>query len=129
MIRSSFALAAAFLAGCVGDETLFKYGAAGKTWVLSELDGAPFTARATIEFKDNGKVAGQAPCNRFLTTQTEPYPWFKLDPIGSTKMACPDLVAERAYFAALSRMTLAEVGSNTLILSTDAGPSMIFTAE
>jgi heat shock protein HslJ len=44
-------------------------------------------------------------------------------------MACPDLAAESQYLTALGEMTLAEVSGPTLILSNDAGRSMVFTAQ
>ena len=41
-------LALSLLPTCAGDETVGRYGAAGRTWVLQELDGARFPARATL---------------------------------------------------------------------------------
>ena len=103
-----------------------KYGGAGKVWVLSEVDGAPFTARATMEFDKAGWIKGQAPCNRYSVKQEAPYPWFKVGPTMATKMACPDLDAETKFFNALSDMTLSEVLGNVMILSNDAGREMVF---
>ncbi|WP_237096223.1 META domain-containing protein [Nereida sp. MMG025] len=114
---------------CQNDETLSAYGAAGKTWVLTELDGAAFPARATLEFPQAGELAGQAPCNRFFGAQTVPYPWFKAENIAATKMACPDLPAEGQFLTALSEMTLSEVLGDTMILSNDAGREMVFKAR
>ena len=126
MIRASTLALALLVSACTADESLTRYGAAGKTWVLTELNGAAFAARATIEFQAQDVVVGSAPCNRFSSRQTEPYPWFKLGPILSTKTACPDLDAETAFFSALDRMSLSEVGNTALILSNDGGESMIF---
>ncbi len=114
---------------CNGDESLAKYGAAGKVWTLTEVDGAAFDARATIEFGDNGQISGQAPCNRYSAKQTAPYPWFKIGPTMATKMACPELQSESAFFASLEAMTLSEVSGSTLILSNDKGRTMIFSAQ
>lgn len=114
------------LSACKYDETISGYTDASAVWTLVELDGRPFTARATIAFPSKGKVAGQAPCNAFASTQTVPLPWFKLGPILSTKMACPDLVAEHNFFEALGAMTLAETLANTMILSTEDGREMVF---
>ena len=121
-------LAIALLAttACRGDETLRAYGAADRIWTLVELDGKPFTARASIEFPEAGKIAGQAPCNRYFADLTVPYPWFETGPIGATKMACPDLDAEAQFFEALDTMSLSEVLNNTLILSTPEGREMVF---
>lgn len=116
------------LAACKADETISGYTDSDAIWTLVELDGEPFTAIAAISFPSEGKVFGQAPCNTFGSTQTVPLPWFKLGPIVSTKMACPSLAAEQVFFEALSTMTLAEVLTNTLILSTENGREMVFTS-
>lgn len=129
MIR--FLAACALLVGtaCVGDESLSKYGASGKVWALSEIDGVAFSARTTMEFDKAGWIKGQAPCNRYLVQQKAPYPWFEVGPAMATKMACPDLAAENAFFTALSAMTLSEVGNEVLILTNDEGRTMVFKAE
>ena len=113
---------------CSGDETLRAYGAADKVWVLTALDGQPFASRATITFPEAGKIAGQAPCNHFSGAMTAPYPWFETGPLAATKMACPELDAEIAFFTALTEMTQAEVLGNTMILSTEDGREMLFKA-
>ena len=114
---------------CVGDESIANYGASGKQWVLSEIDSEGFSARAIMEFEDGGWIRGQAPCNRFSVQQKAPYPWFDAGRAMATKMACPDLKSESAFFAALSEMTLSEVSGDTLILSNDDGRSMVFKAQ
>ncbi|WP_323765059.1 META domain-containing protein [Marinovum sp.] len=122
-------IAATLLATCDRDETLAAYGAAEASWRLDRLDGAPFTARATLSFPAEGVIAGQGPCNSFSGQQTEPYPWFGTGPLRTTRRACPELAAEQAFLAALRAMSLAEVQGDTLILSNDAGREMIFVAE
>lgn len=120
--------ATAVLAACSGDETLTAYGAADRTFRLTEIDGTPFPARATIAFPEPRRIEGEAPCNRFSGVQTVPYPWFSAEAIAATRRACPELAAEAAFFDALSAMTLAEVTGGTLILSTPEGREMVFTA-
>lgn len=114
-----------FLASCSGDESLAAYGAGG-AWRLAEIDGVDFPATATISFGEDGAVTGRAPCNRYSTRQTAPYPWFELGPIAATRMACPDLTAETAFFEALEAMSIAEVSGETLILSNEEKRSMVF---
>lgn len=115
------------LSACFKDETVTGYGG-DRLWQLSELDGTPFTARATIRFDKDGKVSGQAACNRYFTQQSAPYPWVEFGPIGSTKMACPDLEDETTYLGALAEMSLVEISGDVMILSNDAGRKMVFTA-
>jgi heat shock protein HslJ len=114
-------------AACAHDETVASYKSPDKIWVLSEIDGAAFTAQATLTFPDPGRIAGEAPCNRYFADMTAPYPRFVSGPIASTRRICPDDAAERAYFEALSAMTLSEVQGDTLILSNKNGRSMTFT--
>lgn len=128
MLRLTLALLLSLLlSACFADETVSRYGG-DRLWTLTELDGKPFTARTTIRFGEDGKVSGQAPCNRYFGTQTAPYPWLELGPIGATKMACPDLAEEAAYFDALAAITLVEVSGDVMILSNEDGRKMVFTA-
>lgn len=116
------------LLNCSGDETLSGHGAADRTWQLTEIDGTTFDARATITFPEEGKIVGEAPCNRYFAAQLQPYPWFEAAEIGTTRRACPDLARETAFLDALGAMTLAEVTETTLILSTPEGREMVFRA-
>ncbi|KRS11910.1 hypothetical protein XM53_13835 [Roseovarius atlanticus] len=116
------------LLNCSGDETLSGHGAADKTWQLGELDGTAFDATATITFPEEGKIVGEAPCNRYFAAQLQPYPWFEAAEIGTTRRTCPQQVQETAFLDALGAMSLAEVTETTLILSTPEGREMIFRA-
>jgi heat shock protein HslJ len=110
------------------DETVSGYATPGVTWTLAELGGAPYPARATLTFPEEGRIAGEAPCNGYSATQSAPYPWFEAGPIATTKRACPELAAEAAFLDALARVTLAEVTGEVLILSTEDGFEMVFHA-
>ena len=117
------------LAGCWGDETISGYADRDTVFRLIELDGAPFSARATIQFSQEGTITGQSPCNSYFATQTVPYPLFNVEGIGATRMACPDLDSETKFFTALEDMSLSEVLGDTLILRNDAGREMVFKAD
>ncbi|WP_366140313.1 META domain-containing protein [uncultured Roseobacter sp.] len=116
------------LTACREDETLTAYGAAEKTWQLTELDGAAISYTASLRFPEPGRIAGTAPCNSFNGAMTVPYPWFEARDLVVTRRACPALTEETAYLSALTEMTLSEVLGDTLILSTPEGRSMVFTA-
>ena len=117
----------ALFAACK-DETLSGYTPEETTWILESLNGTPFDANATVIFPEKGKIAGKAPCNSFSARQSGPYPWFSVEAIAATKMACPQLGEETQFFNALQSMTLSEVSGDTLILSNDAGQQMVFRA-
>ena len=129
MIRAAALTLLASIPACQADETVARYGAADRLWELQSLNGTAFSGRATLEFEPGGPVSGQAPCNRFSTTNTVPYPWFELTPILATRAACPELEAETAYLAALARMTQSEVRQGTLFLRNDDGDEMVFTTS
>ena len=129
MMRS-FALLAIFpaLAACRGDETVAAYGGSGQIWVLQELDGAVFPARATLTFPGAGQIAGAAPCNSYSGAMTVPYPWFETGPLAVTRRACPDLAAETVFLDALQAMAFSEVSGRLLILSNGTGREMVFSS-
>lgn len=125
MIRSSLILLS-ILTACLKDETVSGQTTASDIWVLNTINDIPSGGRITIEFPEEGRIAGQAPCNRYFATQTAPLPWFEVSQIGSTKMACPDLDLETRYFTLLEEMTTAEIKGDTLILKADAGATLVF---
>lgn len=111
-------------------ETIYRYGGTGHDWHLTEMNGTEYDGSATITFPGATQVAGQGPCNRFHTQNTLPYPWFKAGPIGSTRMACPDLATEAAFLKALEAADMAIVEGDTLTLSTEGGETLlIFKAD
>lgn len=115
------------LMGCA-DETLSGYGADGRVFSLTSMNGAAFAASATIGFTQAHRIEGQGPCNYYFGAQTAPYPWFSLDGVGATEMACSELAIETQFFEALQRMTISEIAGDTLILSNEAGEQMVFAA-
>ena len=126
MIRIVSAALLGQIQACKSDETVTAYGGAAATWTLVELDGAPFSERATLEFGEDGQVSGQAPCNRFTFTNTLPYPWFETGPVAATKMACANLEAESMFFASLSAMPRVVVGDGQMVMANDEGGEMVF---
>lgn len=116
------------LSAC-SDETISGFVDTEATYRLTSIDGVPFTAPATIAFKQKGRATGTAPCNNWSAEQLVPYPWFELGPIAATKRACDRLDVEQQFFGALSEMTLAEVSGAILILSNDDGREMEFKAQ
>lgn len=117
------------LAACKADETVSGFADPAVQYRLMELDGMPFEARATVAFPQPSDIIGQGPCNSYFATQSAPYPWFDVQGIGASRMACPDLNVEQIFFAALQDMTLVEVQGETLILTNDAGREMVFAAD
>nr|WP_170541987.1 META domain-containing protein [Ruegeria arenilitoris] len=128
MLRLSLILPALALLQCDRDESVAAYGAADRTWVLQEVNGQPYEASALLRFPEDGKIAGNAPCNSYSGTLNAPYPWFEITDLTATRAACAGLEAEGFYFAALLAMTQSEVSGDVLILRNEEGLEMVFKA-
>lgn len=126
MIRLILTLPLVALFQCDKDESVAAYGAADRVWVLHEIDGQAFEASARLQFPEDGKIAGNAPCNSYNGTLNAPYPWFEIQDLSATRAACAGLEAEGFYFAALMAMTQSEVSGDVLILRNEAGHEMVF---
>ncbi|WP_318527815.1 META domain-containing protein [Defluviimonas sp. WL0050] len=128
-MRLIFILPLLLATACQGNETVAAYGAGNGSWQLTEIDGVPFPARATLSFPEPGRIAGEAPCNIYSGRMDAPYPWFEAKDLAVTRRACPDLAEETTFFEGLSAMTLSEISGDTLILSTPDGREMVFTKD
>ncbi len=98
----------------------------GTTWKLVELDGAPYAARATATLNSDGTISGQAPCNSFSATYSGHWPDISFNNTASTKMACPDLDQETAFFAAMRKVNHAEMLTDSMLLTGPDNTSLRF---
>ncbi len=114
------------LSACLKDETVSGYADSEATYVLEELDGAAFAARATISFPKPGSVRGLGPCNRYSADQKAPYPWLDLGPIAATRATCADVAQETLFFKALAQMSQIEALDDLIILRSDGDREMVF---
>lgn len=127
-MRILILLAAFLLAQCNQNETLTAYGAAGQVWRLTELNGAPVSGTATLEFTADQTMRGVGPCNMFSAKVTAPYPWFELSPILSTRRACPEMALETELLTLLPQLSQAEVSGSVLVLSNEGGQRAVFSS-
>jgi heat shock protein HslJ len=128
MMRLVLILPLMALFQCDKDESVAAYGAADQSWALQEINGQPFEASAILRFPEEGRIAGNAPCNTYNGTLSAPYPWFEIQNLTATRAACAGLEAEGVYFAALLIMTQSEVSGDVLILRNEDGQEMVFKA-
>ena len=92
----------------------------GTSWGLEDLAGAGVMdyVRATLEFPERGKIAGNGSCNRFFGSATITGDSIALVPLGSTQRACPEAVAnqEDRYLTALRGATRFAIDGPWLLL-------------
>ena len=97
----------------------------GTHWQLSTVDGKAPGWRATLDLGEAGRIAGQAPCNRFSGSLERSDEVFKPGDLAVTRMACPDLAAEAAFLALLAGIEQSAQTQDLLIL-TGGGHEMRF---
>jgi heat shock protein HslJ len=118
-------LAGCLLLGCAkspvasGDSgALQGKGLTGTAWRLQDLGGAVVLdgVEATLEFPEEGKVAGRGSCNRFFGSVKVEGEKISFGPLGSTKMACPEAISnqESKYLEALQSAERFTVDGSTL---------------
>ncbi|MEL6318641.1 MAG: META domain-containing protein, partial [Pseudomonadota bacterium] len=86
----------ALLAAAAGD-------AAARVWRLADPAPPAGAETTTLAFADGGRVAGQAPCNRYFAEARRLNGRIRVLGLGATRKLCPPeiMAAERAYFDAL----------------------------
>ena len=119
--------AALALAACV-TPALSEDEIAGVDWHLVGLEGQTVDWAASLRIEGD-KLSGKAPCNRWFGTNTVALPAVAIQGIGATKMACPDLAAESAYFETLQAMQRAELDQGHLYLIGPEGRIMEFAKD
>ncbi len=118
-----FLLTFAALAACVNPALSDEIS--GIDWHLVGLEGRDVAWIASLRFEAD-KVTGKAPCNRFFGTNAAALPAVSFGAVGATRMACPDLDFETAFFAALQAMQRSELDQGHLFLIGPEGRIMEF---
>lgn len=95
----------------------------GTRWRVISVDGAALPegrSPATIEFTEPGRIAGQAPCNRFMASYDLEGDGFRVGQAASTMMACEPalLEAEQAFLDLLGQVQRRFVTGDALQLVT-----------
>jgi len=107
-------------------------GLVGSSWRLENFQGGAVLTpnQATITFPEGGMVTGNASCNRFFGTFEIRGETIKFGPLGSTKMACSEIIMsqETKYLKALHDAERFVVeGNSLLIYSTGVAVPMRFS--
>ena len=97
-------------------------------WVLATVDGVAAGYVATLDLSQEGRLTGQAPCNRYFADMALQAEALDLGPIGATKMACEAMQGESDYFATLGQMDSLIRSEGALTLR-GAGHEMVFAPQ
>lgn len=106
----------------------------GTVWNLLSLNGQPLLSESeiTAEFAD-GRVNGSAGCNLYFADYQLDDTQLKIERIGSTKKACPDvdglMEQESTYLNLLSQAESTAMVNNLLTIKTsDSDGELVFEA-
>ena len=93
-------------------------------WRIEDVDqgGVIDYTMATLQFSENGRIAGSTGCNRYTAEVETSDGTFVISKTSSTRKACVPAVAkqEQRILAALNDATRYEIESNTWLIIYDA---------
>ena len=102
-------------------------------WVLTDIAGesVPLSGNAYLRFHENGNgsVEGSGGCNRFSGQYKVEGEKLHVGPLISTRMACPDMREERAFFDALQSADAYRLQTGELVLLRGGKPLLRFKAK
>lgn len=110
------AILALTLSGCAGPISSSDTSPVG-TWGVSDTAGEPY-----LELAEDGAVSGSDGCNRLVGTWKMVGTTIEFGPLGSTKMACPDVETW------LGDATAAVISAKTMTI-TDSSDKVIGTLD
>ncbi len=65
---------------------------AGSEWRLLRIEEALASAEATVAFQSEGRVSGDAGCNRFMGNYAEERGSLSIGPLATTRQICPETI-------------------------------------
>ncbi len=114
------------LAGCGGAPESLLHGA----WTVESVDGMAVAeqARATLEFRPDGRLGGRAFCNSYTTGYAVTGEGLRINgAIAATRMACPGplMRQEAAFLEILGGVTAHDIRPDGALAITGAGGRLI----
>ncbi len=102
----------------------------GREWVIENIAGGGIidSSHATLQFFADGRLAGSASCNRILGSYTSEAAKLKIEPAGTTMMACPPALMnqERKLLTLLPKVESYRIDTTgALVLRTSDGQEIV----
>jgi heat shock protein HslJ len=105
----------------------------GSAWTLTQLSDStvPLSGNAFLRFggKKEPYVTGSGGCNRFRGNYVIEGHKIRIGPLISTRMACPNMREERAFFDALQTADAYRLNKGSLVLLRHDKPLLRFEAK
>lgn len=125
--------AALAIVGCCrcGSKSRTAASLTGNTWQLAKLMGQqvePQGESFTLTFGEDGHLSGVGSCNRLFGDFTVTSDGkINIDPLGSTRMLCPDDARENLFFRTVGEAAAYEIDGQTLMLLNNGEVQAVFT--
>ena len=120
------------IAGCASSMSTPVESDLAGAWMVEYIGERPVidNSPATIEFAGNGRVGGNASCNRFVGEYVLSGSSLSFGKLGATKMMCPPALMEQEarFLAALEWVAKAQMRDGLLNLL-DAKDGVVFKAS
>lgn len=99
-------------------------------WTVESIEGRPAVEPAWIIFSGDGRLSGNASCNRILGTWLVEQGELFVAPLAATRMACPaaQMDQERRLLEVFPRARRASVVGGVLVLSTPEGVELLLAS-
>jgi len=108
------------IAGCASSMSPPVESDLAGAWMVEYIGERPVidNSPATIEFAGNGRVGGNASCNRFVGEYALSGSSLSFGKLGATKMMCPPALMEQEarFLAALERVSKVQIQNGLLVL-------------
>lgn len=88
-----------------------------QVWELVSVNGTPYQFKGSAVFPEPGRIAGSAPCNRYMGNLAGTLEEFAIGPLAATQMACADLDAEQTFLEYLQAVNTGKLSDDVLVLT------------
>jgi heat shock protein HslJ len=103
----------------------------GTSWQVEDIDGGGVIdgSKATVQFPEPGRVAGNSRCNRYMGGYERDGESLSFGNLAGTMMACPEplMAEEQRFYQAMSQVSAWRIDPQTelLHLVNEAGDTVI----
>ena len=105
----------------------------GRSWVAEDINGKGVMdmLQTTLEFGEDGKVGGNAGCNRYFGSVKVEGDQIEFGPLGATRKMCPESIMnqEDAFFKAVPEVVRWRIENGLLFLYSDGDSPILRLSE
>jgi len=105
----------------------------GRTWLAEDINGKGVIdmLQTTIEFAEDGKIGGNAGCNRYFGSAKITDQNIEFSPLGATRKMCPESIMnqEMAFMQTLATVKRWDMKNGLLFMYSDSDEAVLRFSE